>query len=1166
MRASKDDRSRSIRRTIVGILTLIVSVTIFAATAGAATPKPSPAWTISATSQPTNFIPGAAAKGAFPAYLLVATNVGAEAVSAGAKITDTVPAGLTITRASGKDPASFPCVISGQEVTCTIPAATEPGHTVYVDITIEAGAALTGSVTDEAAVSGGGAASASTTTTTAITPLLANFEFLPGSVGLFDEMGEADGSAADQAGAHPYELTAGVALPSAEVGEKLTLVDQLRDLQVDLPRGIAVNPQATPVRCTEAQLESDLAKVEQPGCPLASQVGVINLGVLVVGTPTGDAEPVYNMVPPPGQPAEFGFDAVNVGIYVHLAGGVATGNGYGLTATASDILSKVPVSAASVTLWGNPSDPSHDYQRGGCAHSLTSFSCEVQSIPATKTPLLTAPTSCSTPLTTTASADSWEEPGNFVHASAPLTSTAGAPISLTGCSNLDFTPSISVTPESSSADSPTGLQVDLRVPQTESFNTLATANLKKAVVTLPAGMTVNPSAANGLAGCSEAEIALNGPEPAKCPDASKIGSVEVTTPLLSDVLKGGVYIAQQGSQPGNGSNPFGSLLAIYMTAEADGALIKLAGHIEANPVTGQLTTTFDENPQLPFEDFKLSFFGGESAALATPATCGQYAASASFASWAQPESPVSPLVRPFALTSGPDGAACPAPGFAPSFTAGTSTNAAGDYSPFVMTLNRKDGEQRLGAVSLKMPKGLVGMISHVTPCSETQANARACPAASQIGHVNVQVGVGGQPDTLPEPGRQEDPVYLTQSYRGAPFGISVVVHAEAGPFNLGTVVVRGTVNVDPHTAQVSIAIDTSGAYAMPTILQGIPVDVKSIDIEVNKSQFMFNPTSCEPMGVAGTIGSVQGANSAVSGRFQAADCAALAFKPSFTVATSAKTSKANGASLNVKLIPPAQGPQDANNREANLHYVKVELPKQLPSRLTTLQKACTAQQFDSNPAGCPSASRVGTAIAHTPLLTNPLTGPAYFVSHGGEAFPQLTLVLQGEGITIDLIGDTFISKAGITSSTFREVPDVPVSSFELTLPQGPYSVLTANGNLCAQPLSMPTEFTGQNGAQLKQNTAIEIEGCSGSIAITKHRIHKRSLTVSIYAPTAGKVRVGAQGMHAKAKTAKGRETITMSINQKHAGRLHTRLRVVFTPTTGKVRKRQVKTLKLRFRR
>jgi hypothetical protein len=444
---------------------------------------------------------------------------------------------------------------------------------------------------------------------------------------------------------------------------------------------------------------------------------------------------------------------------------------------------------------------------------------------------------------------------------------------------------------------------------------------------------------------------------------------------------------------------------------------------------------------------------------------------------------------------------------------GTTSNNAGGFSNLTTTLSRPDGDQNIQSVTLHYPPGLSGLLSGVELCPEPQANQGTCGPNSQIGETIVSVGLGGDPFTVTG-GR----VFITGPYNGtggctvgspgcAPFGLSIVNPAKAGPFNLQEgrpVVVRAKVEVDPHTAALTITTHTSMPGAIPTIIEGFPLQIQHVNVLVNRPGFTFNPTNCNPMQVTGAINSAEGSSSPVSVPFQVTNCAALKFTPKFTVSTSGKTSKANGASLTAKLTEPSE-PQGS---QANITKVKVELPLQLPSRLTTLQKACTNAQFEANPAACPPASFIGHAVVHTPLLPVPLQGPAIFVSHGNESFPSLTMVLQGYGVTIDLVGTTFISNAGITSTTFKTVPDQPFSTFELTLPEGKYSALAANGNLCAATttktvskrvtvrihghkktvtrrvketvtasLEMPNEFVAQNGAEIHQSTKISVTGC-----------------------------------------------------------------------------------------
>ena len=650
---------------------------------------------------------------------------------------------------------------------------------------------------------------------------------------------------------------------------------------------------------------------------------------------------------------------------------------------------------------------------------------------------------------------------------------------------------------------------------------------------LPAGVAINPAGADGLEACSEGLAGFTGltefnpehepgvkwdtftptafgsltPDVSFCPNGSKIGTVKIKTYLLDHELEGAVYLASQGA------NPFGSLVAMYLMVEdpVSGSTVKLAGEVRLCENTGevingvscqtpgQIIATFQNTPDLPFEELELHFFGGERAPLSTPSHCGTYTTLASFTPW-DGNAPVN-TSSSFNIEHGPNGSPCPGAilPFDPSLTAGTTSIQAGGFSPFTMTMSREDGQQNLQAISLNMPAGLSGLLAGVELCPEPQANEGTCGPNSLIGETTVSVGVGSEPFTV-KGGR----VYITGPYEGAPFGLSIVNPAVAGPYNLGQVIVRARIEVNPITAALTITSDNSGPYKIPTILDGIPLQIQHVNVTITRPGFTFNPTNCGKTAITGSLDSTEGATDALSLPFQATNCATLGFAPKFAVSTSGKTSKADGASLSVKLTYPSA----PFGSQANIKQVKVDLPKQLPSRLTTLQKACTAAQFNANPAGCPAASVIGHAKAITPLIPVPLEGPAYFVSHGGEAFPSLIVVLQGYGVTIDLVGTTFISKAGITSSTFKTVPDAPVGSFELTLPEGPYSALAANGNLCAptktetvkkkitvkrngktvkvtravkqtepEPLQMPTEFVAQNGATIHQTTAVSVTNC-----------------------------------------------------------------------------------------
>jgi hypothetical protein len=934
------------------------------------------------------------------------------------------------------------------------------------------------------------------------------------------------GAPVTQAGSHPWALTTSFQLneTATRLGETHAVGANMKDVVTDLPPGIVGDVDALP-RCTRYEVLVET-------CSPAAQIGMLYVRQHAAGDgEENNAAPLYNVVPPAGEPAEFGA-LVDAQFTAFITANVRTGGDYGVRALALNVTTTVGITGVTVALWGVPADPSHDIERV-CPNSIRP--CPTT---APLRPFLTLPSACVGPLNASIKLDSWQAPGEFISKSTELPA-------ITGCERLGFDPALTVQPETTVADTPSGLAVDLQLPQNENPAGLAEADLKRAVVTLPAGVSLNPGAAAGLAACSPAQFGREDAEAPTCPDASRIGTVEVHSPLLGDPLTGYVYAAAQND------NPFGSVLAIYLAAEADGARVKLAGRVESNPETGQLTTTFDDNPQLPFSDLKLNLFGGPRGVLATPEACGAYTTEATFSPWSG-TAPVA-LTNPFPVDGG-----C-ASGFAPSFSAGSTNLQAGAYTPFVASFSRQDQDHELGGLSVSLPPGLAAVLAGVPECDAAAANAGTCPEAARVG--SVTAGAGPGPDPLFVNGR----VYLTGPYDGGPFGLAVVVPAVAGPFDFGNVVIRQSLRVDPRTAQVTDVSDP-----LPTMLRvrgadgqlaGVPIRLRRVDVAIDRPGFAFNPTSCARMAVAGTLASAEGAGASVASPFQVAGCAGLRFAPKFSASTDARTSRANGAALRVKLTYPA----GSLGKQANIKSAKVQLPKSLPSRLTTLRKACVAKVFEANPASCPAESIVGHAVVHTQVLPVPLEGPAYFVSHGGEAFPNLTLMLQGDGVTVELVGDTLI-KGGVTSSTFASTPDVPIENFELTLPRGPYSALAANDDLCRQRLAMPTAFVAQNGATLDQSTRIEVQGCPEALRVLSKRVARRTATVKLYVPAAGTVKLAGRGLRSKVATATGRETLTLSVGEARAGRLRTRLRVVFTPASGKARKRQVRAVGLRFGR
>lgn len=994
-----------------------------------------------------------------------------------------------------------------------------------------------------------------------------------------DVAGIEAASPVTQAGAHP-DATVSFTLNHNGTGiEAAPEAGEAKDVRVDLPPGLMGDPEAVPACGREAFQRSAFTSGEptplSDGCPPASQVGVAMLALHYSARPR--TAPVYRIVTAPGYPASFGIPVAGFGIILNAS--VLSEGDYGLAVDVTDVAASPSLWSSTVTFWGVPTDRAHDSDR---------WNGETQSWGATlssaeRKPLLSNPTWCeSGPLTTSVALDSWQKPGHFLPEDPfDVNYLSESPQPL-GCEALSFggpgaEASLTLQPAKHAAETPTGYEAKLTLPYNENPEGFANPTLRDATVTLPEGVVINPAGANGLGACSEQQIGYVGSgfpmprpmhfsgAPAECPEDSKIGTVEVHTPLLNHPLKGEVYVAEQGK-----GNPFGSLLAIYLAVydRETGIVVKLAGEVTPDPTTGQLTATFTDNPQLPFTELDLSFFGGPQASLRTPATCGTYTTSALLTPWSAPQTPAVTSTNSFKIDGGPNGAGCVASETqqpnSPSFEAGTVNPAAGAYSPFAMRLTRNDGSQRLKAVDVSLPPGLAGKIAGVTECPQSAialAKSRegvlgggalenaspACPASSLLGTATVTAGAGQAP--YPVSGN----VYFAGPYKGAPFSLLIVTPAVAGPYDLGTVVVRAALFIDPHTAQVSVKSDP-----IPSILHGIPLDIRSIGVKMTRNDFTFNPTNCEPMSVGGTVESLAGAKAAVSDRFQAAGCRALPFKPSFSVSTQAKVSRKDGASLKV-MITQKPG-------EANLHKVDVQLPKILPSREETLKLACTAAQFESNPAACPAESKVGEAVVHTPILSSPLQGPAILVSHGGVAFPDLDLVLQGEGITIIATGHTQISKKGITYSRFETIPDAPISSMELNLPEGKYSILgapAAKGSLCGRNLVMPTTIVGQNGAQIEELTRIKPEGCSNTLSVRGHHIKKRTLTLKIYVPTAGRLHVGGKGIRGKTRKIHGMNIVTVKVHEKRPGKLKTRVLIRFK-AAGKGVKRQTKRFAVKF--
>jgi hypothetical protein len=1111
-------RRRSRTSLIVAPSGFAAALALLAATASVASASASPLWRLDTSTAPTYLMPGREAR-----VIATASNLGATAVQgSGAQpvtVTDTLPAHLQVpSSVSGKaivgkletyNPLeatnALECAIQEpqrKQVSCKTRTTTKPiaPYTeLKVTIPVEVSSEASTGEQNTVRVSGGEPEASSELDR----PVTVKDEPTPFGVERYElTPEEQDGATDTQAGSHPFQLTATLDLnqtltPEGEGQAELEPAAPAlaRNLSFKLPPGLLGDPKAVQ-SCPDVEFSS-IGENDVNACPANTAIGValvtLNLPVDVNGVFT-EAVPVFNLTPAPGEPARFGFEDAKVPVVLDTS--VRTDSDYGVTVTIKNTTQIPQFLGSRVTFWGEPENPSHDASRGWACIRGKEVNGEKCSPPAVRgsTPFLTLPTACTGALASEVQGESWA--GGRLDLSEPFTA-------LEACQAVPFNPELTAQPVEeaegrapnrpmTTASTPTGMNVTVTLPvEGQATNQTGVALGESAVrdtdVVLPRGVQLSPSAANGLQACSEAEVGFEGrnatPDPfapgvsgellfsngpASCPEASKVGTVAIASPDLKNKLLGAVYLARQNE------NPFGSLFALYIVAEDpnSGVRVKLAGEVSVNEQTGQITSLFSDTPQVPFEQLELHFFEGPHASLSTPPQCGPYVTTSTFSAWSgasqESESP------PFEITGAPGGRPCPPSPlpFHPGLSAGSSNGQAGAFTPFTLTIANSDGSQPLTGVAVRLPTGIAALLSKVTPCPEPRAGQEwACGADSLIGHSTASAGLGPEPYNLP------GQVYLTSGYDGAPFGLLVQTPAMAGPFNLGMVNVRSRINVDPKTAAVTITTDPGPrGEALPTRLKGIPAQIKQLNVTVDRPEFEFNPTGCEPKQIEATLAGGEGATATASSPFQVTGCQSLPFKPGVSASTDGKTSKADGASLDLTFT--------SHPGEAHVAKTILTIPATLPARLTTIQKACLAGVFEANPAGCPEGSDIGTAVVHTPVLKNPVAGPIYLVSHGNAAWPDAELVLQGEGITVILDGQTAI-KHGVTTSSFLSVPDVPFESVEVTLPEGPHSALTMTPtlaekdhySLCGQSLKIPAALSGQNGTAFNESVKLKVAGC-----------------------------------------------------------------------------------------
>jgi hypothetical protein len=1040
------------RRVALGlVLALLLASVIWCAGAGAA--AAAPVWKLYSAASST------AAPNTTLEYNLSARNVG-DAATDGSLYTLTVslPEGLT---ASSVIPLSWDCSsfsVGATTFTCNraqVVGPREPTAPLRFSVEVSDSAAEVATAVFE--IAGGGAGSSSAFDPTRITAAPPIF-----GVAAFDVGTSADaaGEVFTQAAGHPYGVTTYVEFNSfthpVEGGG--WPVEPAKDVTVALPPGFVGDPSVLE-QCTAEQLAAPI----RPDCPAGAQVGTAL--VFFTGVPAGDPVAVYNMVPPHDAPARLGMSIANT--MVVLDARVRSGSDYGVSIVNRNSPEILAIQGLEVALWGYPAAPAHDAERS-CPGELSpllpgGISCPSQS--AVK-PFLRMPTSCTAPgvgLPTSIHATSWVHPGDVKSASivshqppgfpAPL-ELWGPPQGTTGCGLVPFDPDLEGTPATPvQANEPSGFTFELTIPQND--DEIAQSDLKKAVVTLPQGIRVSPSSALGLTGCSSAQIALTSDAAPTCSDSSKLGAVTLETPLLEEPLTGSVFLATPFD------NPSHSLVALYMVVEGPGVIVKLDGQVQLDPETGQITTIFDDNPQLPFSSLKLRLKDGPTAPVVLPTKCGTYTTHAVLTGWSGKTVETD---SSFTIDRGADGGPCPTkPEFTPSFEAGTTSPVAGAHSPFVLNLWRDDADEEFASLSVQMPQGILARVKGVPQCPPAQAALGACPESTRVGTVTTGAGAGSHPFFL------DGEAYWAGPYKGAPFSLVIAVPAVAGPFDLGTVVVRSAVRIDLTTARARVVADP-----FPRALQGIPLQIRDIRVLIDRQRFFLNPTSCKEKQIRATVGSTEGSTAALTDRFQAGGCASLRFRPRLTLRVGGKGHTRSGAST------PLVATLRLGRGQSAIKSAAVQLPLVYNGRLDVINDACTAEEFAANAAKNCANAKTGVAIAKTPLLNKPLKGSVYFVEHPGRGLPHMIVALRGE-VDINLVSKIRIPSSNKLGTVFGAIPDVPVTSFKLKLFAGKNGSVGTTANLCSRKARRATasvKFVGHNGARLAQRQRLKIAGCA----------------------------------------------------------------------------------------
>ena len=884
-----------------------------------------------------------------------------------------------------------------------------------------------------------------------------------------------DGTPATQAGSHPFAMTTELAVNTETTEEGDVPEGEIRDLTIAQIPGFVGNQTAVPT-CSAADFNT--RSQGRPACPDATAVGYSGVEAEYKVIPSAGEDkffhaPLYNLAPPPGVAARLGFVVLNVPITIDVV--VSEEKPHNLVAKLRNIPQAVLFYRSEVTIWGSPANPAHDSLRGDCVGEIADTTPEPVSlgdcpVSINEKAFLTLPRACNGPLETIFQATSW--------LADSFEGTAQTQQGMSDCGQLGFGPTIEAKPTTKAAESSTGLDLSIDVADEglASPTGRAKSDIGKVVLTLPEGMTANPSSAEGLEVCSEADLdqeTISSAPGEGCPDASKLGTLEVETPLLDQSLPGSLFLAKPFE------NEFDTLIALYLVIKSPGLgiLVKQPVKVEPDPLTGQLVSTTEDIPELPFSHFKLHFREGARSPLVSPPSCGEHEVEAVIT----PSSVGAPITTTsaFELISGSGGSACPqgSPPFDPGFSAGTLNNNAGSHSPFLMRLTRRDGDQDLTKFSAELPPGMVAKIAGVSQCSDAaiasakgktgaqEKAAPSCPASSQIGRVLAGAGVGSVLTYVP------GSLYLAGPYNGAPLSVAAIVPALAGPFDVGTVVTRVALKIDPRTAKVTV--DGAASDPIPHILAGIPLKVRDVRVYADRPDFTLNPTSCDPFSVGASIwGGGTNVFSALddspvsrSERFQAANCANLGFKPRLSLKL--KGGSGRGAH------PALTGTYTPRPGDANLEGLVLRLPRSAFLDQAHIRTICTRVQFAAK--ACPPGAVYGRAKATTPLLEQPLEGPVYLRS-SDHNLPDFVADLHG---LIDVEAVARIdSKNGGIRATFEDVPDAPLAKVVVTMQGGKKGLIVNSRNLCEAKNRANAKFSAHNGKVHSPRPVVEAVKCA----------------------------------------------------------------------------------------